>query len=141
MANLTETTIYETGIYQLEITDPVEGGSSGVSNLQAKQLANRTNWIKNWIDTVKFLFFLKKGTYAIGDFSGTATKTISFTSIGTSNYMVTGSIVSKSSNPSSDDDVIWLIRNKTATSFQLVLRETDNGEVQNIDFDYVLIPF
>ena len=46
MASLTEAETYETGIYQLEITDPVIGGANGVDNLQAKQLANRTAWLK-----------------------------------------------------------------------------------------------
>lgn len=47
MANLSENATYEAGIYQLETSDPVDAGTSGngVSNLQAKQLANRTNWL------------------------------------------------------------------------------------------------
>lgn len=50
MANLTEKSIWETGIYQLETTDPVEGGAEGKSNQQAKQLANRTGWLKKQLD-------------------------------------------------------------------------------------------
>ncbi len=52
MANLTETPIWETGIYQLELNDPVDAGTggNGVSNLQAKQLANRTSYLKNQVD-------------------------------------------------------------------------------------------
>lgn len=46
MADLAETETYEAGIYQFEITDPVIGGPDGIDNLQAKQLANRTNWLK-----------------------------------------------------------------------------------------------
>lgn len=52
MANLPESPIYESGIYQLETTDPVVGGVNGVSNLQAKQLANRTTWLKQIADEV-----------------------------------------------------------------------------------------
>ncbi len=44
--NITETETYESGIYQIELTDPVIGGEDGIANLQAKQLANRTNWLK-----------------------------------------------------------------------------------------------
>lgn len=47
MANLTDNPIWESGIYQLEETDVVLGGSTGISNTQAKQLANRTAWLKN----------------------------------------------------------------------------------------------
>lgn len=50
MAALGETETYELEIYQLEITDPVVGGPDGIDNLQAKQLANRTKWLKAKID-------------------------------------------------------------------------------------------
>lgn len=46
MANLKEQAQWEDGIYQLELTDPVVGGPDGISNLQAKQLANRTQFLK-----------------------------------------------------------------------------------------------
>lgn len=45
MANLTEQSLFEAGIYQLETTDPVIGGANGISNRQAQELANRTRWI------------------------------------------------------------------------------------------------
>ena len=45
MANVTETSTWEAGIYQLETTDPVEGGELGISNLQARLLGNRTKWL------------------------------------------------------------------------------------------------
>lgn len=46
MANLTETETYEAGIYQLETSDKLMGGAEGISNRQARQLANRTSWLK-----------------------------------------------------------------------------------------------
>lgn len=52
MADLPESATYETGIYQLETTDPVQGGASGVANTQARQLANRTAWLKDVADQV-----------------------------------------------------------------------------------------
>lgn len=52
MANLPESPTYEAGIYQLETTDEVIGGVNGVSNLQGKQLANRTAWLKDRVDTL-----------------------------------------------------------------------------------------
>lgn len=45
MAALIESPIWEPEIYQLETTDLVLGGPSGVSNLQPKQLANRTAFL------------------------------------------------------------------------------------------------
>ena len=47
MANLTESSIWEAGIYQLETTDPVKGGADGIANAQAKQLANRTKYLND----------------------------------------------------------------------------------------------
>lgn len=84
---------------------------------------------------------LIKGNYNIGD-TGAADqlRTISFPSVGTSNYMVLGSIVGVSADFNLDDDVIWSVREKTATSFKLALRETAN-ETQNISFNYMLIAF
>lgn len=46
MANLVEIEQWDAGIYQLETTDPVIGGPDGIDNLQAKQLANRTKYLK-----------------------------------------------------------------------------------------------
>lgn len=50
MANLKEQNIWEEGIYQLEVTDPVVGGIDGISNKQAKQLANRTKFLKEQVE-------------------------------------------------------------------------------------------
>ena len=52
MANVTETATFETGIYQIETTDPVLGGANGIANVQAKQLANRTAYLKTITDEV-----------------------------------------------------------------------------------------
>ena len=64
MANLTESAIFEAGIYQLETTDPVLGGPSGIANTQAKQLANRTAWIKEKLDLLGF------GTAGVPQYTG-----------------------------------------------------------------------
>lgn len=49
MADLPESTEWTEGIYQLETSDPVLGGPEGIDNLQGKQLANRTKWLKDQI--------------------------------------------------------------------------------------------
>ena len=53
MANLTETNTWESGVYQLEKTDPVVAGLDGIANRQAQQLANRTNYLKTEQDKLK----------------------------------------------------------------------------------------
>lgn len=46
MANLVETPQWEAGVYQYETSDPVEGGPDGIDNVQARQLGNRTAYLK-----------------------------------------------------------------------------------------------
>lgn len=53
MANLQEQIRWEDGIYQIEQTDPVVGGPDGISNLQAKLLANRTAWLKQQLEAAQ----------------------------------------------------------------------------------------
>jgi hypothetical protein len=52
MADLSETNDWTPGLYQLETSDPVLGGPEGVSNLQAKQLGSRTNWLKRKLESL-----------------------------------------------------------------------------------------
>ncbi|MGY0399461.1 MAG: hypothetical protein ACWIPH_05910 [Ostreibacterium sp.] len=47
MATLHEIAQWAEGIYQLETTDPVMGGTDGIDNRQAKELASRTLFLKN----------------------------------------------------------------------------------------------
>lgn len=53
MANLTETSEFTAGIYQIETSDPVVGGPGGTSNLQPQQLANRTKYLKDHVDALE----------------------------------------------------------------------------------------
>ncbi|WP_156440036.1 hypothetical protein [Burkholderia savannae] len=50
MSKLVETSKWEEEIYQIEMSDPVEGGPDGISNRQAKQLGNRTLYLKQQIE-------------------------------------------------------------------------------------------
>lgn len=59
MPNVTESSTWESGVYQIETTDPVLGGVNGIANVQAKQLANRTKYLKaraDLVDEAKGLF-------------------------------------------------------------------------------------
>lgn len=53
MANLTETTAYDAGVYQIETTDPVTGGAAGIANKAAINLANRTKYLKSRVDLLE----------------------------------------------------------------------------------------
>lgn len=58
MANLNEKDKYEQGIYQFEITDPLQGGENGVDNIPTRQLANRTRFLRN-----QFINYIKGYSY------------------------------------------------------------------------------
>ena len=47
MANLTEVSQWENVIRQIENGEAATGGADGLANVQAKQLANRTQYLKN----------------------------------------------------------------------------------------------
>ena len=47
MANITEVSQWENVIRQLENGEAATGGADGLANIQAKQLANRTKWLKD----------------------------------------------------------------------------------------------
>ncbi|MBZ1586694.1 hypothetical protein KFB51_13665 [Klebsiella pneumoniae] len=49
--NITETAQWENGIHQIARSERVSGGADGVANIQAQQLANRTQHLKKTIDT------------------------------------------------------------------------------------------
>lgn len=53
MASLPESSTFDAGVYQLETTDPVIGGPSGVSNTPLKNLANRTKYLKDHVDALE----------------------------------------------------------------------------------------
>ena len=51
-SNVPESATWEAGVYQIATTDPVLGGPNGIANIQARQLANRTTWLKARADQV-----------------------------------------------------------------------------------------
>lgn len=51
MANIVETSVFDTGVYKIETTDPVLGGvQTAIANKQAVSLANRTLYLKDRLD-------------------------------------------------------------------------------------------
>lgn len=52
MTDIVETPVFTPGIYQLEESDVVQGGADGIDNLQAKQLGNRTLYLKQELETL-----------------------------------------------------------------------------------------
>lgn len=56
MARQPETNSYPVDIYQLETTDPVQGGVGGLDNGPLLQLASRTNYLKGIVDSLTSSF-------------------------------------------------------------------------------------
>lgn len=63
MGVIKETLNWESNIYQIEPTDPVLGGENGPANTQARQLANRTLWLKNNVDGCNTEIIAARGGY------------------------------------------------------------------------------
>ncbi|WP_439223645.1 sialate O-acetylesterase [Klebsiella pneumoniae] len=53
MTNISETSRWEEDIYQVKRGDKVEGGAAGVANIQARQLAARTRWLKGQLESAQ----------------------------------------------------------------------------------------
>ena len=85
---------------------------------------------------------LASGNQNIGDVNSSGTtQTVSLgTTLADNNYMVLTSIVSAQTNPYNDTSIFLAIRNKTTTSFDVILYEA-RGVVQNISIDWVILHF
>jgi hypothetical protein len=53
MSSQPETVTYDASVYQLELTDPVQGGVGGVSNAPLLSLSNRTAYLKKHVDDLE----------------------------------------------------------------------------------------
>ena len=86
--------------------------------------------------------FLHKGSYTMtGNFATDSIKTISFTSVNTSSYIIVGSLYGSSTTSpgySSQNDMIWTTFNRTSSSFKLGLREV-SGNTGTLYFKYYLL--
>jgi hypothetical protein len=73
MANQPESAVYDSGVYQLETVDPVQGGVGGLSNTPLLNLANRTAYLKAHVDAIESGAFVPPGiaTLASPTFTGT----------------------------------------------------------------------
>ena len=72
MANLTEVSQWEDVIRQIENGEAATGGADGLANIQAKQLANRTQYLKNQIGNIGSNGLNRNGIYRgknLGTFS------------------------------------------------------------------------
>lgn len=143
MANVTETSNFDEGVYQIEITDPLEGGALGVLNKSVKNLANRTKWLYD-----NLIKLIPKNTgyitgLDVGETTGNVSKSGDFTSavstesgnntkvlmtmansMGNTNYRVEFDIEGRSTSIYSDNTISApIFRVISATQFELGIRE------------------
>jgi hypothetical protein len=94
------------------------------------------NELINFLEVLNSKLPLATGVYNLGDVNGTdVIKTVIIPNVGTSNYYVIGSLQSKSANFDTDNDVMWMFKDPTSTSFKIALREVA-GQTQNLDFHW-----
>ena len=87
------------------------------------------------------LTYLREGSFTLPNFSSSdQLHTVSFTSVGTSSYTVIGSLrgFNSSSSYSNQNDLIFTIFSKTATSFKLAIREVSSAS-GTVRFEYFLV--
>lgn len=86
MAVIAESATWEGSVYEIEITDPVEGGPAGKSNRAAQQLANRTKYLRQH----SLLSETALPSYAGGDlFFATGAATLNRLAIGAASRVLT----------------------------------------------------
>lgn len=87
------------------------------------------------LDYIKENIPLYKGSIAIGDVTGDQLFTVTIPNVGTTDYYVIGSMKSVSSNYDNDNDITWVWREQTSTSFKIAVRDF-SGSSQNLTFFY-----
>lgn len=120
MANLPETDTFDAGVYQLETTDPCIGGADGKDNAGARNLANRTNYLKKHLDGM-----LSKSVAGAADVTLTVSEAnnaiLELTGVLTGNIAV---IVPASPTRS------WIVKNVTSGNFIITIKTpAGNGVV------------
>lgn len=100
--------------------------------------ATKKDYLKNRPDISNP--FLHKDKYDFGDVFDEDLLTVSFSNVGTDDYIVIGGLVGHSSDYTQDANVYFQTREHTATSFKLVLTEQAGGRFQNLSLYYALIP-
>lgn len=83
------------------------------------------------------------GAMVIGDPGDMTVYHVSFPTVGTNSYHVMGTILSTRGSATSWDFVAWTLLKSTitATGFDVMIGDKVHGEVQQIQFDYVLIGY
>ncbi|MEM0941955.1 MAG: hypothetical protein AAGI25_19515 [Bacteroidota bacterium] len=126
----------------------MENGSASKDAVNKEQLDQEVQNLQTQIDDLAAqLGFLYVGSYFIGDIGELSSPntsgddefvTVSFPSVETSSYIVLGSLEGESTDKNDDNDITYVVYDKTPTSFKMYFREYSNNG-QNLRFRYMLI--
>jgi hypothetical protein len=104
-----------------------------------------TNYVPDWsaIENKPSAYISYRGSETIGDVgtSGGLADTIVTIVIppqGSTDYTIAGSLLGQNTDLNYDNDVSWVVGHKTASSFQLALREYSPA-AQNLKFEFAII--
>ena len=112
---------------------------TAILNFISQEIADLQTQINN-INNTPVSPFLRVATFALGDISGgDSIINITFPSVGTSNYIVLGSLYSNSTSYTKDNDVFISFKNYASSSFDLLLKEV-TADTQNLTLHYAIIP-
>lgn len=140
MGKITDQQQWEEDIYLIEKQDKVLGGELGVINIQAKQLANRTKYLKDQVDTINrdLTGYAPKASPA---FTGvptapTANPNTNNTQIATTAFVKTAIAALVGSAPAALDTLEELARALAGdTNFKATLLEEIGKKANAIDFN------
>ncbi|WP_231566346.1 MULTISPECIES: phage tail protein [unclassified Serratia (in: enterobacteria)] len=121
MAKLPETPQWEEEVYQIETSDPVLGGPNGISNRQAKQLANRTTWLKQQQESIS----KDLGNYLSK--TVTADQTVASTVIFKSNVYSYGEVMIQAAT--GKPNALFRFRDETGADKGAIYAQTDIGQL------------
>lgn len=134
MAYLSEEKKWEEGIYQYETSDPLQGGADGIDNVQGRQLANRTVYLKAKVESAQETVAAVEASatavnaYAIGEqfvlndtlYTATAAIAVGDTIAEGTNCKKSGSLVEQ------------LKENKTGTEDAFATARADESKARNL---------
>ena len=132
MANITEVSQWENVIRQIENGEAATGGADGLANVQAKQLANRTRYLKKNIDDIPNTY-LTKGNMREndGDLTFATGKNVSY------------KMKTMSGSGDVNSGLVFYVNEYAtpAAAFKSYVKTDDNGEIKSVDVTLEVRPF
>lgn len=108
----------------------VQADWNAVNNLDDAYIKNKPVNVARWLLTPRTVY--------VGDVYTDTNIPISFPTVGNTDYIVVGHLISYGTEWNYDNDVVWMVKDLTPTGFKLLLKEV-SGDTQMLRFKYGLI--